>query len=86
MAAVRTVLCIQFQERLCGGFTHHFPSQSVRKLDTHLHSAVGVSSISVISNSHSVINTNRGPYKLSEWKQNIQDNRMLSHFCPGDLY
>jgi hypothetical protein len=86
MAGARAVLGTQFQERLYRGFTHHLPSQSIRKPDTCRHSRVGVPSISVLSKSHSVTNTNHGPYKLSEWKQHAQNNRMLSHLCPGDLY
>jgi hypothetical protein len=85
MAGVRAVLCIQFQERLYRGFTHNFPSQIVRKPDICRYSTVEVPSISVLPNSLSLINSNHGPYKLSEWKQHIQDNRMLSHLCPVDF-
>jgi hypothetical protein len=86
MAGERAVLCIQFQERLYTEFTHHFPSQSVRKPDISRHSTVEFPSISVLSNSHSQINSNHSPYKLSEWKQHIQDNRIFLHLCPVDLY
>jgi hypothetical protein len=49
-------------------------------------SVEAVPSLSVLSNSLSVINTNHGPYKLSEWKQHAQNNRLLSQLCTGDLY
>jgi hypothetical protein len=41
---------------------------------------------STLSNKHSVINTNHGPHKLSEWKEQAQTNRLLSHLCPAELY
>ena len=67
------------------GFGHHFTDRRVRTPDTFRH-LIGESSISALSNSHSVIDPKEGSYKLSEWKQHAQNNRLLSHLCPGDLY
>jgi len=61
----------QLQNCWFRGFRHHFTFRCVRKPDTCRHS-IGVPSISVLSNSHSVINTNHGPNKLSEWKKHVQ--------------
>jgi len=42
--------------------------------------------LSVLSNSHFVINKNHGPYKLSQYKHHAQNNILLSHLRTGDWY
>jgi hypothetical protein len=85
MAGLRAILYIQFHEWWFRGFGHHLADRCVRTPNTCRRSTE-VHSISVLSNSHSVINTNHGPYKLSEWKQHAQNNRLLSNLCPGDVF
>ena len=85
MAGLRAILYIQFHEWWFRGFGHHFADRRVRTPNTCRHSTE-VRSISVLSNSHSVIDTNHGPYKLSHYKQLTQNNRLLSHLYPGDMY
>ena len=67
------------------GFGHHFTDRRVGMPDIFRH-LIGVFSISVLSNSHSGIDPNHCPYKLSECKQHAQNKRLLSHLCTGDLY
>jgi len=87
MAVIPAVLGeTQLQNWRFRGLRQDFTHRRVRTPDTCRHSIQGVPSISVLSNSHSVINANHCPYKLSEWKQQAQNNRLLSHVCPGDLY
>jgi hypothetical protein len=76
----------QLQNSRFRGFRHPSTDQCVRTPDTCRVSKEGVPSISVLSNSHSVINTNHDPCKLSEFKKPAQKNRILSHLFPGDLY
>ena len=59
MAGLRAILYIQFHEWWFRGFGHHFADRRVRTPNTCRHSTE-VRSISVLSNSHSVINTNHG--------------------------
>jgi len=59
----------QLQNWWFRGFGHHFTDRCVRTPDTCRYSIKGVSSKSVLSNSHSMINTNQGLHKLSECKQ-----------------
>jgi len=54
----------QLQNLLFKWFRHQFTDLCVRTSDTCRYSITGVPSISVLPNSHSVINTNHGPYKL----------------------
>jgi len=82
MAAVRAVVCTKFQEQFCITFRHHCTDISVWTPDTCRHSVEAVPHISVLSDSHSVINTSHGPYKLSDWKNTLKQ-RLLSHLCPG---
>jgi len=68
MAAVRAFVCTKFQEQFYITFRHHCTDRSVWTPDTCRNSVEAVPHISVLSNSHSVINTSHGPYKLSYWK------------------
>jgi len=68
------------------GYRHYFTARCVRMPDKLHQLLEGAPYTSVIWNSHSVIRRNRGPYKLSECKQQAQNNRLLSQVCPGDCF
>jgi len=61
MTGVRGVVSTKFQERWYRVFKHHCRDRCVWTSNTCRHSTEEVPSISVLSNSHSVINTNHGP-------------------------
>jgi hypothetical protein len=68
---------LQLQNSRFRGFRHHSTDQCVRTPDTCRFSKEGVPSISVISNSHSVIKTNHNPCKLSELKKTRQKQQAV---------
>jgi hypothetical protein len=59
------------------GFQHHITDRCVRTTVTCRHSIEGIPSISVVSNSYSVLNTNHDPHKISEWKKHAEPSSVV---------
>ena len=67
-----------FQKSSFKYFRQHFIDRCVWMSDTCRHWIKEVPSISVLSNSHSILNTNHGPYKLSERKEHAQKKTVVT--------
>ena len=85
MAALGTVVCTVFQERLYKAFRHHCTERSVRTPDTSPFIRRSLLQICIIKLTFRNKHDPRS-IQIIRLEKHAQNNRLLSHLCPGDFY